>query len=182
MPTTPQSVFSGQVRMSAEVAELESRAYLVHCYATILRREPEYAEAGDLSALEAKVDFLLTVLDSDEVKLTPNLTYTGVLRRLAAALGRGLLVDLVIEQMVEAYPTIEDLWAGLGYLREQIIEATRQAAATTGADLELRVNKALAAARALEETAARQAVELAELRETVRTLSGRLQLLEREVF
>lgn len=180
--TTSAEGVGGQVRMATDVADLDSRSFTVHCYATILRRSPEFVEAGRLETLEAKVGFLFEVLGSDEIKLTPNLGYTGVLRRLAAALGRSLLADLVIEQVVETYPTLDDFWAGLGYLREQIVEATRAAAATTGADLELRLGQALSTARIAQEAVARQAVELTELREAVQILAGRVRLLEQEVF
>jgi hypothetical protein len=179
---TSSEALGGQVRMAAEVGELDSRAFTVHCYTTILRRSPEFIEAADLESLEAKVDFLLAVLSSDEVKLTPNLGYTGVLRRLAAALGRSLLTDLVIEQVVETYPALDDFWAGQGYLREQIVEATRAVASATGADLELRLGKAVSAARIAQQAVAKQATEIAELREALLILSGRVRLLEQEAF
>lgn len=171
-----------ELRLDSEIMALSDRDFTVHCYRAVLRRDPEFHDAEDLSSLAARVDYVLRVVASDELRLTPNLDYEDVALRFSRALGREGAAAEIFQQLQASFPSLAAFWEAAPSLGEGIVGRSHNAIAALDVDPVSRLSFLYEQIQSEAERGDVRDQRLLALRRDVDQLAARLTMLERKVF
>jgi hypothetical protein len=171
-----------ELRLDNAVVALSDRDFTVCCYRAVLKRDPEFDNALDLSSLTARVDYILDIVGSDELRFVPDLDYQEVALRFSRALGREEAAAAIFRQLQSSFPSLSAFLDAVSSLAEGIVGRSRNALTALDSYPISHLSFLYEQIQAEADQGGARDERLSVLRRDVDLLAARLAMLERKVF